>query len=327
MLSMKGCMRKIILAVLLCASALPAFTQGKATHMSTRSDKIELQAWHIQSGCKARATGDVISTPAFKTSGWQAATVPTTVLGALVTAGVYPDPYYAMNLRKIPGTSYPIEKKFAELPMPDDSPFKCAWWYRTEFQLPANYKGRSVALHFDGINYRANVWLNGKLIANSKDVAGAYRTYDFPIAAQARAGQKNILAVETFAPTEKDLGINWVDWNPAPADKDMGLWRGVWISSSGPVAVRHPQIVSKVETGASESADLTISAEVTNTTEKPVKGRLTGRIERINFSQPFALTPGETKVVTFTPADFRQLHIANPRLWWPWQMGGRRCTR
>ena len=60
-------------------------------------------------------------------------------------------------------------------------------------------------------------------VADSSTVAGAYRTYDFDVTDVIKPGSSNVLAVETFAPTEKDLGINWVDWNPCPPDKDMGL--------------------------------------------------------------------------------------------------------
>ena len=97
---------------------------------------------------------------------------------------------------------------------------------------------------FGGINYRANVWVNGKRIVDSTQVAGAYRTYEFDITRQRLPGKANVVAVETFAPTETDLGINWVDWNPCPPDKDMGLWGAVDLITSGPVSVRSPLVVT-----------------------------------------------------------------------------------
>jgi ribosomal protein S27AE len=92
---------------------------------------------------------------------------PKLAVGALVETGVYKDPYFGMNLRSIPGTTYPIGERFSLLPTPADSPFKPAWWFRTEFTIPAAKAGRRFALHFDGINYRANIWLNGKKVADS----------------------------------------------------------------------------------------------------------------------------------------------------------------
>ena len=200
--------------------------------------------WTLQSSCQINATAEQISSAGFNTNGWHSTSVPSTVVAALVADKTYPDPYFGKNLRDIPGTTYPIGKNFSLLPMPQDSPFRCSWWYRTEFKLPENFTGRHVWLHFGGINNRANIWLNGHKIADAKDVAGAYRTYEYDISASLVQGQANSLAVETFAQTEKDLGINWVDWNPAPPDKDMGLWRDVYLQASGPVAIRYPQVVT-----------------------------------------------------------------------------------
>ena len=195
-----------------------------AAPQSESSGKLFLHSdWTLQSSCQINATAEQISTAGFNTTGWHSTTVPSTVVAALVADKTYPDPYYGKNLRDIPGTEYPVGKNFSLLPMPQDSPFRSSWWYRTEFKLPENFAGRRVWLHFGGINNRANIWLNGHKIADAKEVAGAYRTYEYEVSAQLTPGQSNSLAVETFAQTEKDLGINWVDWNPAPPDKDMGL--------------------------------------------------------------------------------------------------------
>ena len=123
--------------------------------------------------------------------------------------------------------------------MQPDSPFIVPWWYRKEFVLPASFKGKTIWLNFGGINYRANIWLNGKLLAKSEDVAGAWRTYEFNITDAALLGKTNVLAVQVFSPTETDLAITFVDWNPAASGQEYGhLWRPVEINTSGPVAVR-----------------------------------------------------------------------------------------
>jgi exo-1,4-beta-D-glucosaminidase len=83
---------------------------------------------------------------------WDPSGVPSTVVAALVNNKVYPDPYFAMNLRSIPGTTYNIGQNFANLPMPADSTFAVSWWYRSEFKLPAAVKGKKLWLNFDAIN-------------------------------------------------------------------------------------------------------------------------------------------------------------------------------
>jgi exo-1,4-beta-D-glucosaminidase len=279
------------------------------------------EGWALQSSCLFLARGEQISTPGFRTNGWHSATVPTTVVSALVADKTYPDPYYGKNLRDIPGTTYPIGKNFSLLSMPQDSPFRCPWWYRIEFTLPASYKGRRVWLHFGGINNHANIWLNGQLVAGGKEIAGAYRTYDFDLSPMINRDGPNALAVETIAQTEKDLGINWVDWNPAPPDKDMGLWRSVYLQSTRAVAIRHPMVVTHFPAATLDEAELTVETELRNASDMEITGFLDGQIEDVKFRQTLNLKPRETRVVRFTPDEFPQLRVKNPKVWWPYRMG------
>ncbi|MGA8037965.1 MAG: sugar-binding domain-containing protein [Candidatus Acidiferrales bacterium] len=279
--------------------------------------------WKLQSECLFQATPEKISMPGFGTEGWHSTTVPMTVVAALVADKTYPDPYYAMNLRSIPGTDYPIGRVFSRMPMSKDSPFRCAWWYRTEFKIaPAADTNGRVWLNFGGINNRANIWLNGHQIADSNAVAGAYRTYEFDVTKFLAAnGGINVLAVQTIAQTEKDLGINFVDWNPSPPDKDMGLWREVYLRQSGPVTLRYPAVFTHFTDDSLAQANLTVEAELHNATDAPVTGTLAGTIGDVKFDQPVTLQPNESRTVRFTPEQFAQLQFKNPKLWWPYQMG------
>ena len=299
-----------------------SFSQEKATAKHDSEAKVALHdGWTLQTSSKVEAKGEVISTPQFAPKGWHEVTVPTTVVAALVKDKTLPDPFPGMNLRSFPGMNYPIGGNFSNIPMAPDSPYAVSWWYRKAFTVPSAYKGKTIWLKFDGINYRANIWLNGKQIANSDDVAGAWRTYEFNITAAAKPGAENVLAVQAFAPTDHDLAITFVDWNPAPPDKNMGLWREVYLTTSGPVALRYPTVVSKLNSPTNDIAQLTVTAQVKNGTNQAVKGTLKGQIENVTFEQDVELGPNESKDVTFTPDKFSQLVFSNPRLWWPAQMG------
>jgi exo-1,4-beta-D-glucosaminidase len=294
---------------------------GLAGLSAAQESRVPLtRGWHLQSSERAQDGGDVISTPGFRPAGWYPVSVPSTVLAALVENKIYPDPFHGMNLRSIPGTTYPIGRNFSNLAMPSDSPFGVSWWFRTTFSVPASDRGRHVALHCDGINYRANIWLNGTKIAGPDEVAGTYRTYEFDVTAVARIGEPNALAIEVFPPQPDDLAWTWVDWSPAPPDKNMGLWRPVSLSVSGDVVVRHPHVVSRLD-AAFQNADLTVSAEVRNLATRPVIGTLRGRIEQITFDQQVELAPGEARIVKFSPGRFAELRVAHPRLWWPAELG------
>jgi exo-1,4-beta-D-glucosaminidase len=280
------------------------------------------EQWRMQSACKLQAAGESIAAKGFATQDWLPATVPSTVLAAQVAAGVFPDPYFGMNLRQIPGADYPVGRIFANLPMAQDSPYRCGWWYRAEFTAPAaSQKEEHYWLHFAGINYRAEVWLNGHKIADTSAVAGAYRTYDFDETEFVKPGKTNVLAVETFAPTEKDLGINWVDWNPAPPDKDMGLTGEVDLVATGPVTLHSPLAVTHFTDSTLRSADLTVYAELHNATDNVVKGLVSGTAAAVHFEQPVELAPHEDREIVFAPEQFPQLRIHDPQPWWPRQMG------
>ena len=308
-------MRGICFAVLLSSIAVLAKSQ-------TRTSTIPItRGWSLQSSAKVAGTGDVISTTRYQPKGWYPVNFPTTVFAGLIQNKVYPDPLFGMNLRSVPGVTYPIGTNFSNLEMQPDSPFAVPWWYRTQFTIPANDRGRTLWLQFHGVNYRASVWLNGKEIAKPEQMAGAWRTYEFNVTDTAQFGATNTLAVEVWAPQKDDLAITFVDWNPAPPDKNMGLWRGVDLVTSGPVALRYPAVVSKVDSPANTAAHLTVTTLLKNATNQPVEGTLKGRIENVEFAQTVQLGPGEAKDIVFTPDKFPQLDFNNPRLWWPRQMG------
>jgi len=318
-MTMRGLASVCVLVIFFWALTSLSQTHQIATRPSTTLRLAD--GWALESSGKVADTGDVISRPVYQPRSWYTVTVPTTVVAALVKHKVYPDPDFGINLRQLPGMSYPIGVNFSNRPMPQDSPFAVGWWYRKSFALPAAYRGKTVWLDFNGINYRANIWVNGKQIADIQQVAGAWRTYEFNITRLAHPGAENAVAVEVWAPAKDDFAITFVDWNPAPPDKDMGLWQHVNIRASGSVALRYPAVISHVNSPENDKAALTVTAQVKNASDKSVQGTLKGRIETIRFEQEVALAPNELKDVVFTPDKFPQLEIPNPRLWWPRQMG------
>ena len=303
------------------ALAATVLALGAGTGVA-QEGRLNLREWQLQTSLKVEAKGEAISTANYATAKtWYAVQVPTTVTAALVKHKVYPDPNFGMNLRSFPGVSYPPGFNFSNMEMEPDSPFAVSWWYRTEFTLPATDSGKTIWLNFGGLNYRANIWMNGKQIANSDNVAGAWRTWEFDVTATAKAGAVNTLAVQVWAPKRDDLAITFVDWNPNPPDKNMGLWRSVYVTTSGPVALRYPAVMSEVNSPTNDLASLTATALLKNSANHPVQGKLRGKIENISFEQDVDLAAGESKDVTFEPDQFPQLKISNPKLWWPAQMG------
>jgi exo-1,4-beta-D-glucosaminidase len=297
--------------------------------------------WGLQSSASLEAKGEAISTVGFDAKAWHATSVPATVLAALVEDKVYPDPFYGDNITKIPGY-----KAGRWLVMAQDSPFYPSWWYRTEFELPIQFNVMHAVLHLDGINYRANVWLNGKRVADDSTVIGMFRRFEFDVTEFVTPGQRNCLAIEVTGPghlpeqnyrtKQIEATTGWDDHNPQPPDLNMGLWRDVYIMGTGPVALRHPYVAARLDLPSLETAHLTVSAHAINKTSEAVSGVLSGvienvttagssprsgAIEKVEFEQPVSLGPKETKAVTFTPEAFSQLNISHPRVWWPVDLG------
>jgi len=310
----------LLSVVLVCSPVIPSLLAKPPASAVTAKPLELLRGWEIQSACETNTTGDKVSQPGFATSGWHKAAIPNTVVGALVDDKTYPDPMIGANLKNLPGMNYSSATFFANQDMPEGSPFKCAWWWRNAFDLPAGFAKKNVTIHFPGINYRADVWFNGQKIADAREVAGTYRIFEFDLTKLAKPGAKNVIALEITAPAKEDLGITWVDWNPTPPDKDLGIWKEVTVTATGSVAIRNPFVKPQLNSDFTAS-DLTISADLRNDSAAAVKGVLSADVDGKTIQQPVELAAGETRTVRFDPAQFAALRFQNPKLWWPYTMG------
>jgi exo-1,4-beta-D-glucosaminidase len=307
-----------IVILIYSLSLAPAIAQTRHLPIQS-SSRIDFEKqWTIQSSAKVTQGGAEISTQRFDIRGWYPARVPSTVLAALVANDVYPDPYFGMNLRSLSGMTYDIGDNFSNVPMAPDSPYAVSWWYRNSIRIP-HLNGQRVWLNFDSINYSANIWLNGRQVASADQVRGMYRTFEFDVTDFAVAGN-NTLAVEVFTPTENDFTITFVDWNPMPPDRDMGLVGDVYIRTSGPVALRNPQVIAKVDPTL-DTAHLTLFGDLNNAGSQTVDGTLRASIGAITVSTPVRLAAGASTRVSMSPTAYPQLNIQNPDLWWPNGLG------
>jgi exo-1,4-beta-D-glucosaminidase len=267
------------------------------------------EGWTIASSAQLADGGERLSTPGLDTSAWYGAELPATVLGALVGAGVYPDLYHGTRLREVPGQGPPAQN-FSNHPIPDDSPFKASWWYRTEFRVPAD-AGPHVRLVLDGVNCRGNVWLNGKQLGGM--LVGSYRVFELDVTERVDRAGRNALAIEVFAPEPCDLALTWVDWNPSPPDKNMGIWRDVWLCSSGPVALRAPFVATKLD--GLTRAHLTITGDLVNASDRAQVATITAELLGRRLEARVELAAGAARPFELP------LTVDDPALWWPVNLG------
>ncbi len=305
-------MRSLIkLSSLLLLAAILYSCTGKA---KTEPGKLSLSGdWKIKSSIVAKEGGEIISTEKYTPEEWYPAQVPTTVLNALIKDNIYPDPWVGLNNYKIPDVSDEFNKKYdlAKFSYIDGktNPWKDPYWFRKEFILPGSYSGKQICLNFDGINYRADVWLNGNMIAGHEEMVGMFQRFKYDITQYARVDQNNYLAVkvyqvdhpgvpspgvqfEVFGKTRghatdifKDETLKFTGgWDCAPVirDRNMGIYQDVYITATGPVSIENPFVITKLPLPDTTRAELQISADVKNSSKMEVNGLLTVKISLID---------------------------------------------
>jgi exo-1,4-beta-D-glucosaminidase len=272
-------------------------------HPVCAQESIELhEGWRIAAAAGVEAEAPTVSGAGFDTAGWVPAAVPSTPMAALVRSGAVENPYVGRNLEKISA-----------------APFEGPWWYRTEFTVDAPAPG--AELIFEGINYSAEVWLNGEKIADRSRLTGAFRNFGLDVSKHLVAGV-NALAVLVYPPQPGDPSIGFVDWNPPAPDRNMGLWRPVTLRLTGAVSLEDVFVRSKVDLDAGVRAALTLGVTLHNRTADAVEAALSGTIDGgIEVHARASLAPHEKKKIVLTPARYPQLDIGDPRLWWPNGLG------
>lgn len=258
----------------------------------------------------------------FDTSDWYDATVPGTVLTTLVDNGVFPDPYWGLNNIAIP-----------------DSLCRTQWWYRTEFLTPKQATDKHVQLLFNGINYRADIWLNGHFVGK---ITGAFIRGVFDVDQYLVPEGLNVLAVKVYPPnnpgipheqsTTAGVGPNggqlcldgptfissegW-DWIPGIRDRNTGLWQDVRLRFSGDIEIFDPQIVTDLPLPDTTSANITARAVLRNRSNLDQNTTVTFKFNNITVSKKVYLPSKSEAQIELTPDEFPSLRIKNPHLWWP----------
>jgi hypothetical protein len=278
-------------------------------------------AWKLQRASLVGDNGIALSGPGFDDNNWLIATVPATILTSYVNDGALPDPNFGDNQFLI-----------------SDSYFYSDFWYRNTFTAPASYKGRKMHLNFDGINWEAEVYLNGHDLGR---IDGAFIRGEFDVTGILIPGGKNVLAVRIVKndtpgfPTEQnrtstdanggELGadnptfhasIGW-DWIPTIRGRNTGIWNDVYLSQSSSVTIIDPFVSSKLPLPDTGYAEMSVEATLHNKDTKTVKGKLRGMIGSISFEQSVTLNASETKTIKLNSSTNPVLKIDHPRLWWP----------
>ena len=330
----------LLLPFCLCTTCFAQFNnearQSNKIYLDSKLEHNGSFEWTMKKAGDENASAEEISSTAFLDKTWMPAIIPGTVLNSLVYNKVYPEPYYGIN------------NKLSSNLIPDIASAGQAfytYWFRTKFTVPLSDTNKVIWLQVDGINYRAEIWVNGNMVGN---MAGMFVQDYIDITDFAKIGGENALAIKVYPVdipgTNKvkpwrargenrnggdgNIGLNTtmlmsVGWDftfkDGIRDRNTGIWKSISLYSTNKVALRNPFVKSNLSKPAYDLANETVSVDLVNaamrTVQCVVKGEIVG--EGIHFEKSMELKRGEDKEMVFTPNDFPQLKIKNPRLWWP----------
>ena len=273
-------------------------------------------AWRIRRASEVTEGGEALSAAGFDPEGWLPATVPGTALTSYYNAGAVPDQRYDDEQLQI-----------------SESYFLDDFWYRDEFDLPDAWAGQEVLLHFDGINWKAEVWVNG---ARAGRIDGAFTRAAFDLGDFLHPG-RNALAVKILKNAHPgivkeqnsitaDLNggilgadnptmhatIGW-DWIPTVRGRNIGIWNDVYLTAHrAGVTIDDVFVDTDLPLPGTDYADLKPIVTLTNHASQPCQAEIGLRYGDLQITGSATLAAGETRDVPLPATSLEQ-----PQLWWP----------
>lgn len=276
--------------------------------------------WRLQRASQVKEKGEKISRTGYPDDDWIIATVPGTVLTSFRNVGALPDPNYGDNQLMI-----------------SESFFNSDFWYRYTFHNPFATNDKRIFLNFDGINWKAEVFLNGLHIGN---IEGAFTRAKFDVTEVANAGE-NALAIriiknahpgnvkeQTIISPDKNGGalgadnptfhasVGW-DWIPTIRGRNIGIWNDVFLTSSGSVSIENPFVITDLPLPDTSSAEVEIQLILRNHDSRVVEGVLHCQFGNISIDHPVTMEAFEEKKIILNPSNQPELTVKSPQLWWP----------
>ena len=295
--------------------------------------------WKMGQGDALSLSGRTVSSVGFDDAKWLSAKVPGTVLDNMVRNGLLPDPYYGINNRR----------KLKTIPdLNDVEPEYYTAWFRTTFDVSADYKGKNVWLAPEGINYRGEIWINGQAVGKT---AGMFRRQVFDVTDFIKPGEKNVIAVKVSPvdipgdPHPQANGKTWgatgewrnggdgqigknvtmlmsIGWDftfsDGIRDRNTGIWRPIRLFATGPTRLANPFVRTKFLDPAHKQVEIVADIEVDNYAGRRGMGQfIEFTVEGTSIKQRthIGVNRGEYGTRTF------KVKLDNPKLWWPRNKG------
>ena len=278
--------------------------------------------WHCKRADSVTISGEALSASEQPLNSWIPAIVPGTVLGTLIDNRQMPDPFFGMNNERIPDI-YHIGSGYY------------TYWFVKDFSESKPGAGDHVWVQFRGINYSADIFLNGHKLNTSRP-RGMFLRFEYDITAFLKTNGHNRLAVIVYPPDPagnpnggqggdgeiaRNLTHQYVagwDWIQPVRDRNTGIWDEVRIRKTGSVRLKDPHVITHVpgirqpEDSLQLPATIEVSTELDNPGESAVNGILECRMDGQTVTRSVTLPAHQHKEITLP-----LLSLAHPKLWWP----------
>ena len=273
--------------------------------VSSDGDKVVIPKWSLQSSERVSSDMARLSQPGLDVSPWHRVAARSTVMAGLIENDVYNDTelFFSDNLKQLVG----------------NSTFQSPWIYREEFTLMPT-DGQYFTLKTHGITSKADIYVNGALIASSTKQQGSFGGHQYDLTEHLQDGT-NCILIRAY-PTDylRDFAMGFVDWNPYPPDNGTGIWRDVEISQTGAVSMSPFRVISDF-TKPTDKVMVTLKTDLINHSWKSVFTTINGTVvapdgsDATLFQSTFTLRPREAKTAVI------EVHINKPEVWWPASLG------
>ncbi|WP_321335262.1 discoidin domain-containing protein [uncultured Bacteroides sp.] len=261
--------------------------------------------WKVKALAEVASNVSQLSQNDYNISSWVDAVVPGTVFNSYVVAGLEKDPNFGDNIYKV-----------------DRSKYDRSFWYRTTFKVPASYDKKLIWLNFNGVNRRADIYLNGHLLGS---LDGFMQRGRFNVTDLIKRDVANVLTLLVSIPQKPlanqgspaYLSSGGWDWMPYVPGLNSGITDKVYLSNTGAVTLIDPWIRTDLPSLA--RADVSVQLQVKNNADSAHKIVVKGIITpgNLSFSKEINVDAETIMPVLFDDHSFPQLSIDGPKLWWP----------
>ncbi len=204
---------------------------------------------------------------------------------------------------------FPWESELSGIHQVKDAPK--IGWYRRPFRVPKSFRSDDhVWLHFGAVDWRADVWVNGRKVAEHE---GGYTPFEVDVSDACVRDGDNVLVVRAFDPTDPNLPTGKQVYWYTPSS---GIWQTVWLEARPRTYIAGFRIVTTIE-----PATARFTVDVANAVGPKYELALKGENADVERRSSAVVSAPRTRAseteVSPTATAVIESKVSHPTLWSP----------